>query len=370
MTKVGIECENLEDEKTRWGVGHLTINLIESYIKNSFWHDKIELHLYFKSKIPSDPCLQNPILKKKIVKSFNSFNLFYHIFLPLKAQWDRIDVMFFPAYMLPPLYFKKTVVLLTEDVYYEYKYGKLPFRYRLAYRLFTNWAALKAWKILAISNTSKKGVIKAYKVTEEKVFVSHLGVKRETSQDELVDKPYILYVGQMFSRRSAKEAILAFERIANKFPDLKLVMVGRDKYEPPIISDLVKRVNQDLGKERVIHYDYLENDDDIVRLYSHASLFVYISSREAFGLPPVEAAAQGVPVVVKENELNHELFGNSAFFVHDEKNVEEISSVLSEGLTNIEKREAMKREYGKISDKFNWDKFANTFFKSIYDEMA
>ena len=365
MIKLGIECENLEDTKSRWGVGHLVINLLEEYAKDQELQKKFKLFLYFKERIPNDDVLKNPVFVKKVLGT-RSFNIFYHILLPIRATLDRIDLMFFPAYMLPPLYLRKAMVLLTEDVFHEYKTGTLPFRYKLAYGLFTNWAAIKATKILAISETSKKHVSKLYGIKLERISVAHPGVK-EPSTTETTSQygDYILYVGQMFPRRRAVESIRAFEKLAPEFPGLNFVLVGKDKYNPPRVAGLIAEVNEKLGQERVFHFEYIENDKDLEKLYSGAKLFAYISSSEAFGLPPVEAAAHGVPVVVKDSELNHELFSDYAFFVNNEKDSENIATVFKEALTNKHKRIHFAQEYKNLISKFTWSNFAKNFFNSI-----
>src|SRR3989344_4317089 len=161
MIKIGIECENLEDSKSRWGIGQITLNLLKEYAANLEWQKKYKLYLYFKKRVPDDEVFKNPIFVKRVL-GFPSFNIFYHILMPIRAMLDGLDWMFFPSYMLPPLYVGKSVVMLTEDVFYEYKQGTLPFRYRLAYGLFTNWSALRAKKILTISKTSGKEVAKLY----------------------------------------------------------------------------------------------------------------------------------------------------------------------------------------------------------------
>ena len=266
MIKLGIECENLEDTKSRWGVGHLVINLLEEYAKNPELQKRFKLFLYFKERVPDDEVLKSPIFVKKVLGT-RSFNIFYHIFMPIRAMADRLDMMFFPAYMLPPLYLRKAMVLLTEDVFHEYKTGTLPFRYKLAYGLFTNWAAIKATKILAISETSKKHVSELYGIKPERISVAHPGVK-EVSTTETASQygNYILYVGQMFPRRRAMESIRAFEKIAPEFPALNLVLVGKDKYNPPRIAGLTAEVNKKLGKERVFHFGYIDNDKDLEKL--------------------------------------------------------------------------------------------------------
>ncbi|MBI2068630.1 MAG: glycosyltransferase family 4 protein [Candidatus Yanofskybacteria bacterium] len=365
MYKIGIECENLEDPKSRWGVGHLVLNLLQEYAKNPEWQKRFQLFLYFKERVPDDEVLKNPVFVKKVLGT-RSFNIFYHILLPIRATFDGIDMMFFPAYMLPPLYLRKATVMFTEDVFHEYKTGTLPFRYKLAYGLFTNWAAKKAAKILAISEASKKQVSKLYGIKPDRITVAHLGVKEpSTAESASQYGNYILYVGQMFPRRRAVESIKAFEKIAPEFPALNFVLVGKDKYNPHRIAGLVAEINKKLGKERVFHFEYINNDKDLEKLYNGAKLFAYISSSEAFGLPPVEAAAHGVPVVVKDSELNHELFGNAAFFVADEKDPENIANVFRQGLTDELRRGKLMREYKELTPKLSWENFAQKFFSSI-----
>ena len=135
--KIGIECENLEDPKSRWGIGKITLNLLKEFANNPEWQKRYKLYLYFKNHIPDDDFFKIHNSKFKIrILGFPSFNIFYHILMPLRAMMDRVDWMFFPAYQLPPLYFGKSVVVLTEDAYYEYRYGVLPFRYKLSYGIF------------------------------------------------------------------------------------------------------------------------------------------------------------------------------------------------------------------------------------------
>lgn len=400
MIKIGIECENLEDLKSRWGVGQVTFNLLKEYANNPEWQSKYKLYLYFKKRVPDDEFLKNSIFVKRVSGS-SSFNIFYHILMPLRAMFDRLDWMFFPAYMLPPLYLGKSVVMLTDDVYHEYKYGNLPFRYKLAYRLFTNWAAIKANKILAISETSKKKLVKLYGIKPEKIFVSHLGVNYpQKSCYSLLTTNYLLYVGQMFPRRHARENILAFKKVVKEFlpihdvehhnrgssilhsnqddlskigTDLKLIMVGKDKYpgragRPYVIKELITQTNKELGSERIIHHDYIEKREDINRLYAGARALIYVSDREAFGLPPVEALSFGVSPVIMDNELGHELFEDYAFYSKSgdiDDIAEAMSLALSEEDHSAELRARIKNSGSIFAKKYNWKNFAEKFFEEI-----
>lgn len=366
MLKFGVECENLEDVKSRWGVGQITLNLLEQYAANPEWQKKYKLFLYFKREIPDDAVLKNPVFIKRILRT-SSFNIFYHILLPIRAMIDRLDWMFFPAYMLPPLYLGKSIVLLTDDVYYEYTQGTLPFKYKLAYRLFTNWAAKRARKILAISNASRKELVKLYGIAPKRIFVSRLGVgpKNSTTHNpQSATLSYILYIGQMFPRRCVKESVLAFKKIAPEFPELKFILVGKDRYNPPVIKKMIVDTNQELGSERILQYDYIDKREDIEKLYAGAKLFIYVSHSEAFGLPPVEAASYSVPVVVEDSDLNHELFGDAAFFVRS-SNADHIAIAIQRGLTDMQKREYCIKKYKEIIPRLSWRNFAEKFFNIL-----
>ncbi|OGN03220.1 MAG: hypothetical protein A2651_02325 [Candidatus Yanofskybacteria bacterium RIFCSPHIGHO2_01_FULL_42_12] len=391
MLKIGIECENLEDPKSRWGIGKITLNLLKEFAKNPEWQKKYKLYLYFKSRIPNDEVLKSPIFVKR-VSGFPSFNIFYHILMPLRAMVDRVNWMFFPAYQLPPLYLGKSIVVLTEDAYYEYKYGTLPFRYKLSYRIFTNWAAKFATKILAISETSKKELARIYKINPDKIFVNYLGIDTlpffaQSFEGRQTQGNYLLFVGQMFPRRHAKETILAFEKLLRQssgqvltehsnilqnvgMSELKLILIGPDKYPDLIINPLVAQVNKQLGREAIVHKDYVK-DEELVELYARARALVYVSDREAFGLPPMEALSFGVPPIVMDNELGHELFEDHAFYSKSGE-VDDIADTIKQALSDdnpsAELRARIKSDGSEFVKKYNWKSFADCWFQIINEK--
>ena len=176
MKKIGIECENLEGE--RFGVGHMNVQFLEALSKIPGIEKKYKFVLYFKSQIPKDNFLNHPVFEKKIINNGilpESFNIYYHILLPYYHLKDKLDLFFFPSYMLPAFFppTKKAIVVLTNDVWWEAHHGNLPFRYKLSYRLFCKWAALRAKKIMTISEFSKKELIKFYNLPDEKIFVNY-----------------------------------------------------------------------------------------------------------------------------------------------------------------------------------------------------
>jgi glycosyltransferase involved in cell wall biosynthesis len=366
MHKIGIECESIEDQS--WGVGRIVKKLLEEISKRPELQKEFKFFLYFKSKIPDLPCLADPIFVKKIVKLpwvRPSFSLYYYLLLPIKLYFEKLDLMYFPNYMLPIIFKGRSLVTLTEDVYYEFNSGTLPFRYKLAYKIFANWAAKHAAKIMAISETSKKEVSKLFKINPDRIFVNQLGVDiPKPITYNLKPKTYILYVGQTFPRRHLKETMLAFEKLAPEFPGLELIAVGQDKYSPPIIENLKNEINEHLGREAITYKNYV-SEDELINLYRHAKLLVYISSKEAFGLPPLEALSYGVPPVIADQAIAREIFGSNAFFAANPDDPHSIAKVITEGLTNAEKREEVRNSAGQILKKYTWPAHTDRFIKAI-----
>jgi glycosyltransferase involved in cell wall biosynthesis len=275
--------------------------------------------------------------------------------------------MYFPNYMLPIIFRGKSLVILTEDVYYEINEGTLPWRYKLAYKLFAGWAARHATRIQAISETSAREVSRLFRVSPDKIAVNPLGVNVPTdscpTSHASYPGPYVLYVGQAFPRRHLKETMLAFEKIAPRFAGLKLIAVGYDKYNPPIINRLKDRINRNLGEKRIIYKEYVPGNE-LGALYSGAKLVIYVSSKEAFGLPPLEALSYGAVPVVADQSVTREILGDGAFFVENPDEPDSIARAMAEGLTNDKKIEEIKNSAGLILKKYTWSAHADRFIQA------
>lgn len=374
IKKIGIECEQLEGE--RFGVGHTLAQLLETVAKLPDINKKFKFILYFKKEIPDDNFLSSPIFEKKITKFPllpTSFNIFYHIFLPFYYIKDRLNGFFFPSYMLPAFFFGNAIVVLTNDVYYETKTGNLPFKYRLSYKIFSWLAAKRAKKIMTISEFSKKELSKFYNIKPEKIFVNPWGLsekfrvleKNKKTINKIgeiktklnIKNDYIISIGQAFPRRHVKESMLAFEKIAFKFPDIQYLVACKDKYNPPILDKLSEQINKNIGREAIIRSEYL-NLDDIACLFNFSKLLVYISSSEAMGLPPIEASACGTVSLVADNELTREMLSNNSFFVTNLNSIDDIAEAMQKALTDNEKKEEIISNNAVLLKKFSWQKTA------------
>lgn len=376
--KIGIECHNLEKEK--FGVGQTLLQLLKSISENEEMTNspqQIRFILYFNKKIPQDPVLDNPLFEKKLLRlplMPPSFSIFYHILLPIAYLKDRLDGIFLPSYMMPAfLFWGKSIPVLTNDVYYEAHQGNLPFKYKLAYRIFSWLAAKRGDKVMTISEFSKKELSRLYNISAEKISVVSWGLNSEIKQLEKnsqnsqkiteikqklgIKNKFVLSVGQAFSRRKIKESMLAFEILckanAKQTENIQYVVACADKYNPPIIDNLAKEINKKLDREAIVRVNYLSSED-ILYLFNSAELLIYISSHEAMGLPPMEALKCGTVPLVADNELTHEIFGENAFFVKDIDNPDAIAIAIIDALSNTTKRSRIIKDGQIAMQRFSW----------------
>ena len=377
MTTIGIECESIEEQS--WGVGRIVRKLLEEISRRPELQKEFTFFLYFKSKVPDLPFLNNPIFVKYVVwQPFprKSFVLYYYLFLPLTLWFRRLDVMFFPNYMLPLIFFGTSLVMLTQDIYYEMRSPAQRFRHRLAYHIFSTWAAMTATRIMAISESSARELMRLFRIPQKRIAINHLAVDAPRRPDTVSEKgleftgdllrktSYFLFVGQIFPRRRVRESIEAFKSIAPDFPGLKFIIIGQDRYRPPILGSMITDVNRELGYEAVLLRHYVP-DDQLALLYAHARACVYVSSREAFGLPPLEALSYKIPSVIADNQTSQEIFGTNAFLVEEPTEPASIAQAMRQALSDEKARENIIAAADTITQRFSWRAHADRFLDIV-----
>jgi len=373
MIRFGIECESIEIDM--WGVARAVRQLLTELASRPELQNEFRVYLYYKNRLPDWEFLNSPIFTKVRVPvpffPHRFFPIYQFLLLPLRLWWDRLDAMFWPNYMLPLFTFTKSIIMTTDDVFVEMRSKAIPVRYRIAYLMYAQYAAFRGSKLMTISDTSKKEILRMYpEIPDSRIVVNHhaISITDVSPAFAPVPYPYILYIGQTFPRRHAKETMLAFEQIASEFSDLHLVLIATDRYSPPQIGRLRDEINGRLGFERIQWLPFA-SDTELARYYTHATAVVYVSSREAFGLPPLEAIALGSIPVVADTDISHELLGTAGFFVSgkDTYTPEAIAATLRDALTNTGHREYTKGQSSRIAQQFSRKNFTDRFLNIVRD---
>jgi len=356
--KIGIDCHNLEGKRT--GAGRYLMNLLKYWAKLNL---KLKVKspkfiLCFKNNIPGDiPESKN--FQKRILKSGSNF-YFQHILLPKAIKKDKIDVFFSPSYILPLKISQgvKTAVAI-HDISYEAHPEWFSWQNRILLCWVSKISAKKADIIFTPSDFSKREILKRYKVNANKIHVTPLAADEKFMRKPSIKKEKIIfYVGAIFQRRFIPQIIKAFKKIKNKLPNYKLIIAGPN-YSQPFMD--IK------SEDSIIYKDYIQ-ERELVLLYNSAELFIWLSSYEGFGLPPLEAMACGTPVLSTKKTSLAEVLGDYPIAVENPENVDEIGEKMLKVLNNEHLRKEMIEKGLERARQFSWPQTAKETLKILYEK--
>jgi glycosyltransferase involved in cell wall biosynthesis len=254
----------------------------------------------------------------------------------------------------------------------------LPNRLAYAYARAQMWsAARRSDCILTVSEASKRDILHLFNVPPEKIVVvynaidSHFSVA--PSEDAVarvreryqLDHKFVLYVGNIKPHKNLVRLIEAFHELRRgELEDLKLLIIGDQISKLPSLRRAVHR--HKLHKQ-VRFLGYVA-DDQLAILYRLASVFVFPSLYEGFGLPPLEAMASGTPVVASNVSSLPEVVGDAAVLVNP-YDVDAIVEGLARVLTDPVLAADMSRKGIERAREFSWERsVAKTW--AVYQTIA
>jgi glycosyltransferase involved in cell wall biosynthesis len=298
---------------------------------------------------------------------------------PNAAHHAAVDLYHVP-YFAPPLFPRTPTVVTIHDV--------IPLRlpaYQLggkvkAYMKLVSYAAHRATMIITVSQHAKQDMVDALKVAPERIRVIYEAAGDEyhpiTDPEILatararygISERYIFYLGGLDQRKNVLQLIRAFSHLYHQLgdPDLQLVISGNpDKQKGQLFPD-PRPVAADLGMDSQIVYRFIE-DEDKPAIYSGASLFVFPSLYEGFGLPPLEAMGCGAPVVCSNRTSLPEVVGDAAISV-DPEDTRALTEAMHQILTNSTLQADLRARSLRQAAQFSWDKTAQETL-AVYHEV-
>lgn len=245
------------------------------------------------------------------------------------------------------------------------------------------WAYRHATKVVAVSNNTKREILKV--ISNLKIDVVNHGVDYKKYQVAAIKhqesekfKPYILSVGALKKRKGYDFSIRAFAEISKEFPDLKYVIVGKgQEYDNLqfLISDLQSRSPEGLFqlKDKIIFLESL-SEGDLISLYKNAELFILLprdinKDIEGFGLVFLEAAAAGLPIVAFRGTAAEDAVvdGKNGFLVGAE-DVQGAAAAMVKILIAPQLRSNYSNESVRFAQSMTWTKAASSY-QGIYQSL-
>lgn len=231
-------------------------------------------------------------------------------------------------------------------------------------------AVERADKIIAVSEQTKRDLMRLLGVDSQKIVVVHNGIdarswaldeestgsERAALRDKMgLPERFVLHVGTLEPRKNLVRLIEAYSDAVSGLDgeDVGLVLAGRKGWLYAPILEAADRVNQAAGKGRVVMVDYID-DKELPLLYNMAEVFAYPSLYEGFGLPVAEAMMCGTPTLVSQDGALEEVAGDACVRV-DGLSVPSIAEGLRRLLEDADLRERLRIQGPKQAQQFTWD---------------
>jgi glycosyltransferase involved in cell wall biosynthesis len=297
------------------------------------------------------------------------------IAVPWVARKKRLDLIFNPKFTVPFIAKAKSIFVLHGSEWFV-----IPEHFRLYDQwYFKNFVPLycrKAAAFVAVSDAVKADVVKHVGVKAEKVCAIHNGfdpgifnpvrdsqVLQKIRQQYKLPEKFILWAGQIESRKNVSRLLQAFARISSEIPH-SLVMAGAQRWS----TDAELRIIQDLGiQDRVIFTGWVTHSD-LPAVYALADLFAFPSLYEGFGIPLLEAMACGCPIVTANTCAPPEVTDGASYLV-DPLDVDDVAMGMRKVILDRDLREALILRGIERAKAFSWEKCARQLL-DLFDRTA
>lgn len=314
--------------------------------------------------------------------------LWVHLALCLAAWRDNLDVLFIPAQAMPVFYPRKTVVTLHGLEYEHYPESYSAWR-RFYLRGTTHFSLKHTAKIIAVSENTKRDLIKIYGGDAEKVKVIYHGFNTASPTPPSGrggDSPplweagglggvleikggsdsqlFILTIGRLEKRKNIINLIKAFELLKRDGFRGKLVLVGQPGYG---YSEIKKAILGSPYQKDIIEKGFV-GEEEKWQILQSATAFVFPSFYEGFGMPLLEAFATGVPVAASNASSLPEIGGDACVYF-DPENVDDIARKVREVLENKNLHQNLIQKGKSRLQNFSWEKCARETLRVLEEAI-
>jgi|UniRef100_UPI00404B079E glycosyltransferase involved in cell wall biosynthesis len=264
-----------------------------------------------------------------------------------------------------------SVVTIHDLIFYRYP-QYYPYFDRKIYELKVHYASKHANKIIAVSEQTKSDLINFFNVEESRIEVIYQNCdpifRSEVTEHEKtrirhtykLPEEFLLNVGTIETRKNSLLIVKALKKLKDT---IHLVIIGKETPYAQVVKDFITNNNL---KSRV-HFLKNVSFHDLPGIYQQASIFIYPSEFEGFGIPVVEALSSGIPVIAAKGSCLEEAGGKNSIYV-DANNSEELADQINLVMNNTEKRELMIRSGIEHISNFSNQKIADKLF-NLYQNL-
>ncbi len=272
---------------------------------------------------------------------------------------DKLDLMLFTYFSYPVLYWRKFISTIHDATPLLFKTGKASTKnhalYEIKYLFFKGVLTSQIKNASAIITPTKavrSQIVRLYgeKFTE-KIYPIYEGVNRELielkpnkSLAKNFNKDFFIYVGNLYPHKNVEKLVEAFSKI----DDYMLILFGPDDFFTKRLTQLIDRLNL---QKKVIFY-HNPSYEDLIFFYQNAQALINPSLSEGFGLPLIEAAYFGLPIIASNIEVFSEVLDDK-YLSFNPNDVDDIAKKINEF---IKKRKTY--DYANLLKRYSFKKMA------------
>jgi glycosyltransferase involved in cell wall biosynthesis len=277
---------------------------------------------------------------------------------------------------IPPFYYRGPAVVTVHDLAF-LLYPHFLTRKAARYYGLIDRAVRHAEHVIAVSEATKRDIVRLTGTPENKITVIYEAADslyKPVDDQQALDRvhaqyhlpqQFILFVGTIEPRKNLPTLIRAYHGLVEKYKSpADLAIVGRRGW---LYDDVYNLVDQ-LGLRDRVHFLGRVPTLDLLYLYNASRMLVLPSYYEGFGLPPLEAMACGVPVIVSDTSVMPEVVGDAALRVPHE-DVEGFTVAMWRLLTDHDLRADMIAKGTKRVKCFSWERAARETLQ-VYQKVA
>ena len=363
--KIGIDAKWLF-------TGHISGKLfIQNILPELFaLHPEIEWHI-FLDKRNKDVTLPFKDDNIKIHYIWAKFNMVSNLFiLPGHAKRLQLDAVLFQTFLMKTGTFKSIVFI--HDILFKNYPQFFTWKERLYFKPL-KWTTASADRVITTTEFVKKELIRfQYTKPHQPIDIAPSGVTnifkphyqhdpaflQHVKEKYKLPQVYLLFAGRLNARKNIRGLIRSLKFLDDK--NISLVIVGEENWKAPEINEFLSQKEM---RQRIILTGFV-NDDELAAIYAMAKAFCFPSFAEGFGLPPLEAMASGIPVIVSDTTAMPEVCNHAALFI-DPGNPKNIAEKINSLLKNETLYEEKKREGLEWSRQFTWKRTAEGIMQSV-----
>ncbi len=362
--KIGIDAREIKKPFT--GTGMYVINLIKSLAEQDLENEYIlfvDNGVKLNFQLPSN------------FKYYSLVNVFFskiqdQVVIPIAILLTKINKYHVVHHDVTPILTNTKLIVTVLDVAWLDFPGNSSKLFQKYYYLLTKYSLKKAEKIITISESTKKRVLCHFTNISHKIESITIACDPiftlDSNDDNFftiskefdIKSPFVLYVGSFAGRKNVKTLIEAMKIYWDNNDCLTQLVIagkpsGKDDY---ILNNLSNRYP-------VIIISREKTNLELKSLYKNASVFVFPSLYEGFGLPVLEAMSCGCPVIASNTTSIPEIFG-SEDFLFEPNDVKSLAKLIKNILSSKELQIKLSQNGIKESLKFSWNKVAKATLNS------